>query len=84
VAKPTDTAATLNRALASGKHLLLTPGVYSLDEPLRIKRADTVVMGMGYATLTPTNGTAALQVGDVDGVTVSSSRSTTGPHPRSC
>ena len=38
VAKPGDSAQTLNRALAAGKHLLLTPGVYSLDEPLRIKR----------------------------------------------
>jgi hypothetical protein len=72
VAKPSDSAQTLNRALAAGKHLLLTPGVYSLDEPLRIKRPDTVVMGLGYATLTPTKGTAAIEVGDAEGVTLSS------------
>jgi hypothetical protein len=71
IAKPTDTAATINRALASGKNLLLTPGIYNLDAPLRVSRPGTVVMGLGYATVTPTRGTAALEVGDVPGVVVS-------------
>jgi hypothetical protein len=66
----TDTAATINAAVSSGKHLLLTPGVYELDAPIRVDRARTVVLGLGYASLTPTAGNAALEVGDVPGVVV--------------
>ncbi|WP_369201367.1 coagulation factor 5/8 type domain-containing protein, partial [Streptomyces sp. PU-14G] len=68
VAKPSDAAATLNQALAQGLHLLLTPGVYRLDEPVRVDRAGTVVLGLGYATLIPAGGAAAMEVADVDGV----------------
>ncbi|MFD4507634.1 coagulation factor 5/8 type domain-containing protein [Streptomyces sp. NPDC058457] len=79
IARPTDTAETINRALASGRNLLLTPGVYSLDAPIRVSRPNTVVMGLGYATLTPTSGTAALEIGDVDGVVVSGVTVDAGP-----
>ena len=67
-----DTAATINAALAAGKHLILTPGIYRLDAPIRVTRPGTVVMGMGYATLAPTGARAALEVGDVKGVVISS------------
>ncbi|CAM5391082.1 Coagulation factor 5/8 type domain-containing protein OS=Streptomyces tendae OX=1932 GN=GUR47_01895 PE=4 SV=1 [Streptomyces tendae] len=68
VAKPTDSAATLNQALAEGLHLLLTPGIYHLDRTVDVNRAGTVVLGLGYATLIPDNGVTALKVADVDGV----------------
>jgi hypothetical protein len=68
VAKPDATAATLNAALAQGLHLLLTPGIYRLDQPIQVNRANTVVLGLGYATLIPNNGVTALKVADVDGV----------------
>ncbi|MFG2786091.1 coagulation factor 5/8 type domain-containing protein [Streptomyces sp. NPDC048419] len=68
VAKPGVTAATLNQALAQGLHLLLTPGVYHLDRAIQVDRANTVVLGLGYATLVPDNGATALRVADVDGV----------------
>ncbi|MFR9800583.1 coagulation factor 5/8 type domain-containing protein [Streptomyces sp. MS06] len=68
VARPGDDAATLNRALRQGLHLLLTPGVYHVDEPIRVTRPGTVVLGLGYATLVPDNGTAAMKVADVGGV----------------
>ncbi|MEU9517975.1 coagulation factor 5/8 type domain-containing protein [Streptomyces sp. NPDC048224] len=68
VAKPADSAATLNQALAEGLHLLLTPGVYHLDRTVEVNRAGTVVLGLGYATLIPDNGVTALKVADVDGV----------------
>jgi hypothetical protein len=61
-----DTAATLNGQLASGKDLLLTPGVYDLSEPIRVLRPDTVVLGLGFATLHPVNGTAAMTTADAD------------------
>ncbi|MFF4250273.1 coagulation factor 5/8 type domain-containing protein [Streptomyces sp. NPDC001663] len=68
VAKPGVSAATLNQALAQGLHLLLTPGIYHLDRPILVDRANTVVLGLGYATLVPDNGVTALRVADVDGV----------------
>lgn len=65
-----DTSATLNAALAAGKDILLTPGNYTIDEPLEVTKADTVVMGLGYATLkmSDSNKTAAIKVADTDGV----------------
>ena len=66
-----DTAATINAALRRGRHLLLTPGTYNLTEPLRVMQKDTVVLGLGFATLRPTQGTAAMTLADVDGLTVS-------------
>jgi predicted heme/steroid binding protein len=67
-----DTAATMNAALAAGKNLLITPGIYPLEASIKVTKPGTVVMGMGYATLKPVAGTPALQVADVDGVRVSS------------
>ncbi|MGG7510272.1 hypothetical protein [Plantibacter sp. YIM 135249] len=71
IAHEGDSAATINAALATGKNLLLTPGVYELAEPISVTRPDTVVLGLGYASLTPTAGTSALEVADVPGVVVS-------------
>jgi hypothetical protein len=65
-----DTAATMNAELAEGKNLLLTPGIYDLTEPIEIKRPDTLVIGLGFATLRPTNGTAAITTGDEDGIDI--------------
>lgn len=71
IAKPTDTAQTINDALLHGKDLILTPGVYKVAEAIHIVRANTIIMGMGLATVTPINGTAAIQVDDVPGVSIS-------------
>ncbi|GIE48914.1 hypothetical protein Ani05nite_24480 [Amorphoplanes nipponensis] len=70
VVKPGDTAATINAALAAGRNLLVTPGVYSLNQTLTVTRANTVVLGLGLATFVPQNGIAAMTVADVDGVRV--------------
>jgi hypothetical protein len=64
----TDTAATINAQLDAGKHLLLTPGIYDLTEPLRITHPGAVVLGLGFATLRPINGTAAMTTADADGI----------------
>jgi len=68
VARPGDTAATLNAALGQGLDLLFTPGVYPLDETLRVTRAGTVVLGLGFPTLQPLEGITPMTVADVDGV----------------
>jgi hypothetical protein len=56
VAKPGDSAATISAALARGLHLLLTPDVYPIDETIRVTRAGTVVLGLGFPTLQPVHG----------------------------
>ncbi|MCL2137996.1 MAG: hypothetical protein FWH41_00515 [Treponema sp.] len=75
IAKPgIDTAATLNAALDSGKHIYFLPGMYELSAPLRIKNPNTILLGSGYATLIPASGNTygAIFIDDVDGVTVAS------------
>ena len=68
IARPTDTAKTINAALAQGKNLILTPGVYHLAGTIAVRRPDTVVLGLGFPTLVPDKGIAALAVADVKGV----------------
>ncbi|GEM48604.1 discoidin domain-containing protein [Deinococcus cellulosilyticus] len=70
VAKPGDSAAKLNQALAQNLNLFFTPGVYRLNQTLKVTRANTVVMGIGLATLIPENGITAMEVSDVDGVRI--------------
>jgi hypothetical protein len=68
VARPSDGAAALNAALAAGKHVLFTPGIYHLDQTLRVDRPGTVLLGLGLATLIPDGGLVAMRIADVDGV----------------
>jgi hypothetical protein len=70
VVKAGDTASTINAALAAGKNLLVTPGVYHLNAPISITRANTVVLGLGLATFVPDNGVTAITTADVDGIDV--------------
>lgn len=68
VVKPGASAATINQALAQGLNLLFTPGIYHVDRPIEVTRPDTVVLGLGLATIVPDNGVTAMRVADVDGV----------------
>lgn len=70
VARPGDSAARINQALDQGLHLLLTPGIYETTGTIEVDRADTVVLGLGYATIVPTAGQTAMRVADVDGVRI--------------
>lgn len=71
IARPkVDTAATINAQLAKGKNLLFTPGIYELTDAIHVTRPHTIVMGLGFATLKPTNGTAAMTTADVDGIII--------------
>jgi len=70
IAKPTDSAAAINAQLARGKDLLLTPGIYELADSIRVTRPNTVVLGLGFATLKPVKGTEAMTVSDADGIVV--------------
>nr|AYM53365.1 coagulation factor 5/8 type domain protein [Cystobacter ferrugineus]AYM53372.1 coagulation factor 5/8 type domain protein [Cystobacter velatus] len=69
VARPeTASAASINSALSQGKHLLFTPGIYQLNDTLRVNNANTVVLGIGLPTLIPTSGQPTISIADVDGV----------------
>lgn len=70
VARPSDSAKVINKALAQGRHLLLTPGLYDIDKSIQVKRANTVVLGLGHATLTAVDGAIPMTVADVSGVII--------------
>ena len=44
--------------------------IYDLNDTLRVTRANTIVLGLGFATLRAATGLAAMTVADVDGVTL--------------
>jgi hypothetical protein len=71
IAQPTDSAATINDALGSGKNLILTPGIYHLDQSIEVTRPDTVVLGLGFPTLIPENGIVAMTVARAKGIMLS-------------
>src|ERR1039458_4903230 len=65
-----DTAETINAQLDRSKNLILTPGIYDLAAPIRVTRPHTVVLGLGFATLRPVKGTAAMTTADADGIEI--------------
>ncbi|MGB7983222.1 MAG: hypothetical protein WCF36_20775, partial [Candidatus Nanopelagicales bacterium] len=70
VAEPSDPVWKINYHLARGKHLILTPGVYDIDRSIRVNRANTVVLGMGIATLDAADGAVPLRLADRPGIIV--------------
>jgi hypothetical protein len=70
VARPTDRVSTINSQLARGKQLILTPGVYDIDRTIQVERAGTVVLGLGFATLTARKGVVPMSVAGVPGVDI--------------
>jgi len=67
-----DTAATINAALASGKHIYFSPGRYEISTPIVVKNPNTIILGHGFPTLYPsrTNSHGCIFIDDVSGVTV--------------
>ncbi len=66
-----DNSDTINKALQDGKHLILTPGIYKLDKPIKVEKENTVVLGLGLATLVAENGNSCMETADVDGLKIS-------------
>jgi hypothetical protein len=71
IAQPSDSVATINAALASGKNLILTPGIYNLNQSIIVTHPDTVVLGLGFPTLIPQNGIISMAVASPKGVMIS-------------
>jgi hypothetical protein len=71
VASPGTPGAQMTSALARGLNLLLTPGVYDLNQPIVVPHPGTVILGLGMATLVPQQGNAAMIVVPNAGVKLS-------------
>src|SRR6185312_15408282 len=71
IAKPGDSVQAINEALSEGKNLLFTPGVYEIDKTIKVKHADTIVLGLGMPTLEAENGVVPMTVADRPGIEVS-------------
>jgi hypothetical protein len=71
IAKPTDNVKTINKALNAGMNLILTPGIYNLDQTIKVKRPDSVVLGLGFPTLIPQNGILPMKVYKANGIQIS-------------
>lgn len=71
IAKPGVTAEAMTAALARGKNLLLTPGIYNLEQTINVTRPDSVVLGIGFPTLIPENGVVAMNVISTKGMLIS-------------
>lgn len=74
-----DDAESINRALAQGKHLLITPGIYRLDSAIEITRADTVILGLGLPSLVPRTGKPAITTADAGGLKIAGIMLDAGP-----
>jgi len=80
IASPADSGADITSALASGKNLILTPGVYQLDHTIEITHPDTVALGLGFPTLIPQKGNIAMRsVAGSQGVMISGVLFDAGP-----
>jgi len=79
IATPSDPASVINAALARGQDLILTPGVYNVDQTIDVTHPDTVVLGLGFPTLVSANGTVPMRVASVPGVKLSGMIFDAGP-----
>jgi Malectin domain len=68
IVQPSTSLVDINNALAVGKSLIFTPGIYQYSGTITINRPNTIVLGIGYPTIVPQTGTPAIEVADVDGV----------------
>ena len=71
IAHPGVTAEAMTAALSSGKDLLLTPGIYNLEQTINVTRPDSVVLGIGFPTLIPENRVVAMNVISTKGMLIS-------------
>jgi hypothetical protein len=79
IVRPDMPVATINAALVDGRHVLFTPGIYRLREPIRVVRPGTILLGIGLATLLAERGTQAIRVADVGAVTIAGLLIDAGP-----
>lgn len=71
VVKPSTSVTQINLALALGKNLLYTPGVYQVPSTIHVIWPDTKIVGLGFPTLIPTRGNVTLDATGVPGINLS-------------
>jgi len=79
IVQPSTTVTQINVALALGRNLLFTPGVYSIPRTIHILRPDTKVVGLGFPTLIPQNGNVTMDALGVPGINISGMIFDAGP-----
>jgi hypothetical protein len=70
VAAPTDSAATITSRIDEGYHIILTPGIYSLDDSIKINTEGLCLLGIGFPTLISTKGQPCITVGAASGIRI--------------
>lgn len=70
VASENDSAATISSKIEDGLSIVLQPGQYNLEDSIKVNKADTVILGLGMATLISKTGKACIEVGNVEGVRI--------------
>jgi hypothetical protein len=65
--------------LARRRNVIFTPGVYNLSDPIVVPHSDVVVLGLGFPTLSPQNGAAAMKVNSDSGVIIAGLLFDAGP-----
>ena len=68
VAHETDSAQTITSKLDQGLHVVMQPGNYHLSDSIKVNKPNAVILGLGMATLIPTNGKPCIEVANVEGV----------------
>jgi hypothetical protein len=70
IVKQTSSADSINSALLKGKNLVFTPGIYTFEKCIKVTKPGTIIVGIGMPTLSSSNGNAAMEISDVDNVTI--------------
>lgn len=83
IAQEGDSAKKINEQLENGKNIFFTPGIYHAEEVIKVNNKNTVILGTGMATIIPDNEETAMQVADVDGITVAGLIFDAGSHSKS-
>jgi hypothetical protein len=61
---PTMDIVKINAHLKEGSNLVFLPGQYYYSSPIIVTKPNTMILGLGYATINPTQGNIALRVND--------------------
>lgn len=75
-----DTAQTINEQLQIGKNIIFQPGIYHVNEPIKVTKSNTILLGLGLATIVPDNSDTAIKVSDVGGVSLAGLLIDAGEH----
>ena len=75
-----DNAQTLNAQLKKGMNIIFQPGIYHVDEPLKVTKSNQILLGLGLATIVPDNSDTAIKVSDVGGVSLAGLLIDAGEH----